>query len=282
MGDERKNQEHQRYAERLAKLEARSVKAVDRRHRYQEQGIGSRVAGIKHEQRVSNSRRVLSLLIPFLLILLLALYIISPLSKIRTVQVTGNHDLTVAEVQQASKIKNGALIWRVLDQQKQLQTQARKNNPQIKTLQVKLTGPQSVRVVVTEYPIIGIVERNGVNHLLIGNGKLCSVKNKKITNFVRYAGFNNHDKILRQTARQIASLPTAIRNGISEVTYAPTTLDNKRIRIYMNDGNEVLVRSDNLAKKMSYYPSIASKMSKNGVINMQVGAYSYSYGTAGE
>ena len=251
--------------------------AFDRRRRYQKQGIGSRVKGIKHAQQISNTRRVLSVLIPFVIILLLALYIVSPLSKITSIQVTGNQDLTAAKVESAAQIKKGALIWRVLSQQKKLEQTAKKANPQIKSLKVSLTDPQSIRIKVTEYPIIGVIEHNGVNQLLIGNGRLSPVKNHSISNFVRYAGFGHHEKIMQQTARQIGSLPSAIRDGISEVTFAPTTSDAKRLRIYMNDGNEILVRSDNLNQKMRYYPSIASKMKENGVVDLQYGAFSYSY-----
>lgn len=280
--DEERNQEHQRYARRLAKLEAQSAAAFDRRRRYQEQGIGSRVVGIKRAQRVDNSRRVLSILVPFLIIMLLALYIVSPLSKIKKIQVTGNQDLSAAKVESAAQIKKRALIWRVLFQQKKLEQTAQKANPQVKTLKVSLTGPQSIKIKVTEYPIIGVIEHNGVNQLLIGNGRLTPVKNRSISNFVRYAGFEHHEKIMQQTARQIGRLPAAIRGGISEVTFAPTTSDTKRLRIYMNDGNEILVRSDNLNQKMRYYPSIASKMKANGVVDLQYGAFSYSYGTKDE
>ena len=158
--DEERNQEHQRYARRLAKLEAQSAAAFDRRRRYQEQGIGSRVVGIKRAQRVDNSRRVLSILVPFLIIMLLALYIVSPLSKIKKIQVTGNQDLSAAKVESAAQIKKGALIWRVLFQQKKLEQTAQKANPQVKTLKVSLTGPQSIKIKVTEYPIIGVIEHN--------------------------------------------------------------------------------------------------------------------------
>ncbi|MEO5291763.1 FtsQ-type POTRA domain-containing protein [Limosilactobacillus sp. WILCCON 0053] len=281
-GDEERNQEHQRYARRLAKLEAQSAAAFDRRRRYQKQGIGSRVVGIKRAQRVDNSRRVLSILVPFLIIMLLALYIVSPLSKIKNIQVTGNQDLSAAKVESAAQIKKGALIWRVLIQQKKLEQTAQKANPQVKSLKVSLTGPQSIKIKVAEYPIIGVIEHNGVNQLLIGNGRLTPVKNRSISNFVRYAGFEHHEKVMQQTARQIGRLPAAIRGGISEVTFAPTTSDTKRLRIYMNDGNEILVRSDNLNQKMRYYPSIASKMKANGVVDLQYGAFSYSYGTQDE
>ena len=213
--DEERNQEHQRYARRLAKLEAQSAAAFDRRRRYQEQGIGSRVVGINRAQRVDNSRRVLSILVPFLIIMLLALYIVSPLSKIKKIQVTGNQDLSAAKVESAAQIKKGALIWRVLFQQKKLEQTAQKANPQVKTLKVSLTGPQSIKIKVTEYPIIGVIEHNGVNQLLIGNGRLTPVKNRSISNFVRYAGFEHHEKIMQQTARQIGRLPAAIRGGIS-------------------------------------------------------------------
>ena len=190
--------------------------------------------------------------------------------------------MSAAKVESATQIKKGALIWRVLFQQKKLEQTAQKANPQVKTLKVSLTGPQSIKIKVTEYPIIGVIEHNGVNQLLIGNGRLTPVKNRSISNFVRYAGFEHHEKIMQQTARQIGRLPAAIRGGISEVTFAPTTSGTKRLRIYMNDGNEILVRSDNLNQKMRYYPSIASKMKANGVVDLQYGAFSYSYDTKDE
>ena len=280
--DEERNQEHQRYARRLAKLEAQSVAAFDRRRRYQEQGIGSRVVGIKRAQRVDNSRRVLSILVPFLIIMLLALYIVSPLSKIKKIQVTGNQDLSAAKVESAAQIKKSPRLGRALLQPKNPEQPAQTATPPSTTLKVSLTGPQSIKIKVTEYPIIGVIEHNGVNQLLIGNGRLTPVKNRSISNFVRYAGFEHHEKIMQQTARQIGRLPAAIRGGISEVTFAPTTSDTKRLRIYMNDGNEILVRSDNLNQKMRYYPSIASKMKANGVVDLQYGAFSYSYGTKDE
>lgn len=280
--DQSQNSEHQKYAQRLAKLEAQSATAFDRRRRYLQKGIGQRVVGIKRDQRANNTKRVLSVLGPFLVVMLVAIYTVSPLSKINQIKVTGNSSLTAQEVMQASQIKKGAWIWRVVDQQAKIQTAARQANPQVKTLRVKLTGLRSVEVKVTEYPIIGLIEHQGKNKLLIGSGRYSEVGDKDIANYIRYAGFERHEKVMRQTAKQLGELPSSIRGGISEVIFAPTTTDNLRLRLFMNDGNEVLVRSDNLKQKMSYYPSISSKMKEKGVIDLQYGAYSYPYDTKSE
>lgn len=46
----------------------------------------------------------------------------------------------------------------------------------------------------------------------------------------------------------------------------------------MNDGNQVIASIDTFAEKMQYYPSIVSKMNYTGVVDLEVGAYSYPYG----
>lgn len=271
------SREHARYAERLAILESRRV--IDGREQFKKraQGLRHDLTGLQRYRLKSNLSRVLALVIPFTLVLLLMLYVVSPLSKVTRVQVVGNQELSAGAVQAASGIKPGAFIWRVLDQQRTLAQQAQTSNPQIKSLKVALIGPQAVRVSVREYPVIGLVNHNGRQQLLLGNGKYRPVKGR-VDNFVTYAGFQHQPRLLKTTAQQVGHLPAMVRQGISEVTYSPTTVDHQRLRLYMNDGNTVYVRASQVAKKLAYYPSITVNMKQNGVVDLQFGAYSYDYG----
>lgn len=271
-------QEHERYAERLAMLESRSV--IDGRQQFKKRARGLKrdLTSLQRYRLKSNLSRTLALVIPFTLVLLVMVYVVSPLSKLTRVQVVGNQGLSVHEVESASGIKPGAFIWRVLDQQAVIAHGAQRKNPQLKDLRVTMTGPRAVRVTVQEYPVIGLANHNGRQELLLGNGKYRPVTGRRVANFVTYAGFRHQPQLLKTTAKQVGRLPLMVRQGISEVTYSPTTVDHQRLRLYMNDGNTVYVKADQLAKKLAYYPSITANMKQNGVVDLQFGAYSYDYG----
>lgn len=269
------NDEHLRYIERLKQIEGRSLKTL-KKISDREASLNNAVPKVGQRQRIGNGKRVASIILPFGLLLIIALYIISPLSKLSHVQVTGNRELTSKEVQSATAIKPGRYIWWMLKHQGVTLKEAQKQNPQIKRLKVTLTGPRSVRVRVTEYPTIGIINHDGRQQLLLSNGKYRPITGP-VNNFLHYSNFDNNYTHLKIAAREIGTLPEYIRQGISEVSYSPTKLNPDRLKLIMNDGNTVLVRGDTLGEKMKYYPSIVSKMQGNGVIDLQYGAYSYNY-----
>ena len=149
-------------------------------------------------------------------------------------------------------------------------------NAQIKSVKIVLTGMRSVDIRVKEYDVIGLINVGNQPKLLLSNGKVRPVTGH-LEQFIAYDGFKNHYGILKLTAKEVGRLKPAIRNGISEVTYSPTTLDMQRLKLVMNDGNTVFVRADTLAEKMSYYPSIVANTNGKGIINLEFGAYSYGY-----
>ncbi|KLD61000.1 cell division protein FtsQ, partial [Lactiplantibacillus plantarum] len=72
-------------------------------------------------------------------------------------------------------------------------------------------------------------------------------------------------------------LPSAVKHNISEIKFAPNKANPERVHLYMNDGNEVYATISTFASKMAYYPGIVAKMKTKGVINLEVGAYSYPF-----
>lgn len=101
MLDDRSAIEHHKYSQRLTELEKRSAAAQQRQQQRKpsKTHVGNKIRGIKIKRYVSNGERVLKLVVLFSVILLSMLYIISPLSKITTLHVTGNHDLTKEQVE---------------------------------------------------------------------------------------------------------------------------------------------------------------------------------------
>ncbi len=270
------NDQHQRYNERLAKLEERSILALNNSAKRRKPLLKKQLPNLKQFRLKRNLQRIISVVLPFSLILLFMLYIISPLARINQVVVSGNHHLTDQEIEQATQVKKGRFIWGSIAMSPARLQKIQTRNAQIKSVKIVLTGMRSVDIRVKEYDVIGLINVGNQPKLLLSNGKVRPVTGH-LEQFIAYDGFKNHYGILKLTAKEVGRLKPAIRNGISEVTYSPTTLDMQRLKLVMNDGNTVFVRADTLAEKMSYYPSIVANTNGKGIINLEFGAYSYGY-----
>lgn len=278
MTNNRSAAEHHTYSKRLSELEKRSAAAAANQKRPTSRPhVGNRIRGIKLKRYVANGERVLKLVLLFSAILLLMLYIISPWSKIKTVQVSGNHDLTAKQVEQETKVYPGRFIWGVFFDRQQISWAAQKNSPQIKGVMIQVTGPQSVQLTVKENALLGTAVMNNDTYAVLADGQLKRIKNTD--NGIAYKRFDGHRQALVTTAKQLGQLKAAIRNGISSVNYQPTKEFPHRIIIYMRDGNTVYANLTTVGAKLAYYPAIAASMKDKGVIDLQVGAYSYSYGS---
>ncbi len=142
-----------------------------------------------------------------------------------------------------------------------------------------MAGPQKVKLTVNENKIVGYLKRNNYYYPILASGHVKKNKLKQPQSGQPvYDGFKS-TKILEKTVNQYSQLSETVQLGISEIKFQPTNNDEQRLRVFMNDGNEILIKYSKLAKKMPYYPSIAQTMSANGVVNLELGAYSYSYGT---
>lgn len=279
MLDDKSAIEHHKYSKRLTELEKRSAAAQQRQQKKKpsKTHVGNKIRGIKIKRYVSNGERVLKLVILFSLILLFMIYIISPLSKINTLHVTGNHDLTKEQVEKNTNIYPGRFIWGVYLTRHQLIKQAVRKNPQIKSLRIEVTGPQSLRISVKENALLGTAVMNNDTYAVLADGQL--QRTKTADNGIAYKRFDGHKKALVATAAQLGKLKPAIRNGISSVSYQPTKEYPDRVIIYMRDGNTVYGDLNTIGDKMGYYPAIAASMKNKGIIDLQVGAYSYDYGS---
>lgn len=271
--------EHHKYSQRLTELEKRSAAAQQRQQKKKPSTthVGNKIRGIKVKRYISNGERVLKLVVLFSVILLLMLYILSPWSKVTALHVTGNHDLTKEQVEKDTNIFPGRFIWGVYLTRHQLIKQAIRKNPQIKSLRIEVTGPQALRIFVKENALLGTAVINNDTYAVLADGRL--QRTKVADNGIAYKRFDGHKKALTTTAVQLGKLKPAIRNGISSVSYQPTKEYPDRIIIYMRDGNTIYGDLNTIGDKMKYYPAIAASMKKKGIIDLQVGAYSYDYGS---
>lgn len=265
--------EHQRYSQRLSEVEGRRAQTAQPSQ--SKERIGHKNRGIKVYRYLTNGERVLKLILLFGGVLLLMLYVISPLSKINRITVKGNHDLSAAAVERATQVQPGRYIWGVMLAQHSASQQANRRNPQVAKVSYQLRGPRAVQITVRENPIVGTVEIGQRDYNVLANGQLKAAKGDQSR--IRYQYFNHHRQQLKTTAIQLGQLKPVVRNGISTVCYQPQKNAPNRLVIYMRDGNTVYANLNTVGKKLAYYPAIAATMKEPGVVDLQVGAFSYSY-----
>ncbi|MFC6296144.1 cell division protein FtsQ/DivIB [Lactiplantibacillus daoliensis] len=239
--------------------------------------IGDKLPKLKTQRRRLATRRAGLLIGLFLLGIAGASYFISPLSHISQVKVTGTEKLSTAQVQAATQIKPGQSVWAVIGNDKATSRAALQANPQVGQVKTTLSNWNHVTVTVHEIRLAGYLVTGGRYQRVLENGL---IMNKSVSQpgggYPIYASFKSGSRLQTMIA-QYAKLPAAVKHNISEIKFDPNKANTERVHLYMNDGNEVYASISTFASKMQYYAGIAAKMKAPGIINLEVGAYSYSF-----
>ncbi|MFC6202427.1 cell division protein FtsQ/DivIB [Lactiplantibacillus nangangensis] len=239
--------------------------------------IGDKLPKLKTQRRKLMTRRAGLLIGLFLLGIAGASYFISPLSHIAQVRVTGTEKLTAAQVRTATQVKVGQSVWAVIGQDKTTSRLARKANPQVGQVKTTLSNWNHVTLKVTEIRLAGYLVIGGQYRRVLENGLIMSKSQSQPGGgYPIYASFKSGSRLQLMIA-QYAKLPAAVKHNISEIKFDPNKANPERVHLYMNDGNEVYATISTFASKMQYYSGIVAKMKAPGIINLEVGAYSYSF-----
>jgi len=239
--------------------------------------IGDKLPKLKLQRQRLVTKRAAILISGFLVGMVIAGYFILPLSHIQTVRVTGVEKLTAQQVQQATHIKPGTSVWAVIGHDQQTSQQAQRGNLQIGKVKTQLAGLNHVTIKVHEIRLAGYLNRANTYRPVLENGKIMPARYSQPSGtYPIYASFKSGSR-LQQMIAQYAKLPAAVKHNISEIKSVPTKANPERVHLYMNDGNEVYATISTFASKMTYYAGIAAKMKQPGIINLEVGAYSYSF-----
>lgn len=239
--------------------------------------IGDKLPKLKLQRRKLVTKRATLLISGFLIGILIAGYFVSPLSHIAKVKITGTDKLTTTQVSQATKIQPGIALWAVIGHDKATSQRAKQVNPQIGRVTTKLVGLNQVHVTVKEIRIAGYLVTGSQYQRVLENGLILKKRySQPGGGSPIYAKFKSGAQLERMIA-QYAKLPSAVKHNISEIKFAPSKGNPERVHLYMNDGNEVYATMTTFASKMTYYPGIVAKMKAKGIVNLEVGAYSYPF-----
>ncbi|HLR70589.1 MAG TPA: FtsQ-type POTRA domain-containing protein [Pseudogracilibacillus sp.] len=235
--------------------------------------IEDRIPKLKEARKKKANRRLLFYLTIFFVLISIIIYLQSPLSHIKEIEVQDNYFLSDEQVVSVSGLALGTNIWMLNKNSVQKKME---NHPVIDSAQVKRKLPFTIELDINEHQVVGFLkEEESTYYPVLESGMIISNSdivydgdNPLLTNF------DDDDYLTRMTI-ELGDLPVEILNLISEITWEPTEKNKHKIVLYMNDGYVVESTMRDFATKMKSYPSIVSQLDgeDKGIIHMGVGTY---------
>jgi Cell division septal protein len=217
------------------------------------------------------------LILLFLIPLLVTVYYISPLNALEKLTVTGNKNVATDVIIKDSKLTINDNLWHQYFNRELAAEEIKKQSPRIKKVNITLNHLNQLNIAVTEYSEVAILVKGKSYFPILENGVIVEEgKSEPDANKLIFENFSDKEQILA-TLKAYQSLSPEIQERVSQVKYAPSKNNDQLLNVYMNDGNQVIVNISNMASQMKYYPQVVKEMDEKGIIDMEVGIFSYPY-----
>ncbi|MDM5297829.1 cell division protein FtsQ/DivIB [Bacillus pumilus] len=234
--------------------------------------IEERIPKIKEQRKQKANRRLISFILLFFIMVLIIIYLQTPISKISSLTITGNEHVSTKQLVKLSQIKEGeSEFWNL---NKGVTANHIKENKLIKDVTIHKQFPNKVQIAVKEYANIAYLQNGNFYYELLENGTVLPDEVTPSHAGPIFVDWDNKEK-LKQAIISLNQLPASIQELISEVYYVPTSANQWLVKFYMNDGNTVIASIKTFAKKMESYPAILKELSPSdkGIIHMEVATY---------
>jgi len=245
--------------------------------------IEERIPKLREARRKKSNRRLIFYLCLFFVLISVVLYLLSGLSYIKTIEVSGN-DYTDSEyIIAQSGLSEEVNFWSFTTTKIEEELT---NTREIKEASVSRVFPNHIKIQVEEYRQIGYLNETDGYRPLLENGTLLDIFQKvdyrgdapllhDFNNQEYLTNFNDQDYFLLMT-EQLAQLSETISSHISEIYWEPTESSPFLVRLLMNDGLNVIINMRHLSDQMTSYPSIVSQLDEtSGTIEMSRGGAIY-------
>jgi len=241
--------------------------------------LEERVPKLKELRRQKVNRRLIGYIAFFFILILCILYLQSPLSNIKHIEVRGNIQIPDKDIIQLSGLSKKDSFWEIKTDGL---VKKISSHPEIKTARAERQFPNKVIVTVEERKRVAYIYHNEKFLPILENGRILKrIKQKEIPSDAPIlVGWERGDDIQEMTA-QLTELAPGVASAISEIHHTPTPTNRYHVTVYMNDGFEVSASVHNFAEKMALYPSIVSQLDPGvkGVIHLEVSNYFKAYKT---
>ena len=220
--------------------------------------------------------RALPILFFSSILLILAVYFISPYSKLKNIEVMGNKHLSKTEVLAASSIQKNDYTLTTYLSQKAHAKNIKLSSLWVEKAEIVYQFPVTFKIKVTEYRVVAYDYSGEQYFPVLSSGEEISSPVKKSQLPKSYIRLDFSDKaMLKKFVQQLSGISDTIKSEIQTVQHTPSKATEDLLTITMTDGNKVLVPLSEVAKKLPYYEKIKPQLTETSVVNMEVGIFSY-------
>ncbi|MEZ7619745.1 FtsQ-type POTRA domain-containing protein [Streptococcus sp. 27098_8_23] len=219
--------------------------------------------------------RAVSILVPSVLVLLLSVYLLTPLSTIKNIEVKGNSNTQADDIKQASGIQDSDYtLALLLDKEKY--AERIKSNHWIESAKINYQFPTNFTIEVKEFDIVGYYVSGEEHYPILSSGTVESTPVDRLNLPETYltVTFNDEQQV-KELIKGLSTISEDIKSQIQKIELAPSKATADLLKITMLDTDEILVPLSELSKKLPYYSKIKPQLSEPSVVDMEAGVYSY-------
>ncbi len=219
--------------------------------------------------------RAVSILVPSVLVLLLSVYLLTPLSTIKNIEVKGNSNTQADDIKQASGIQDSDYTLALL-LDKETYAERIKSNHWIESAKIDYQFPTNFTIEVKEFDIVGYYVSGEEHYPILSSGTVESTPVDRLNLPETYltVTFNDEQQV-KELITGLSTISEDIKSQIQKIELAPSKATADLLKITMLDTDEVLVPLSELSKKLPYYSKIKPQLTEPSVVDMEAGAYSY-------
>ena len=220
--------------------------------------------------------RAVTILIPSLLVLFFSIYLLTPYSTLKNIEVTGTVETNSDQIKEASGIRDSDYTFSLL-LNKDKHAEMIKSNHWIESASIHYQFPTNFTIQVKEYGIVAYYVSGEDHYPILSSGTVETSPVSLLSLPETYLSvlFNDEQQVKTLIA-QLADVSPEIKQAIKTIELAPTSVTSDLLKITMNDTDEILVPLSELGKKLPYYSKIKPQLTVPSGIDMEVGIYSYS------
>lgn len=220
--------------------------------------------------------RALPVLILSSVLLILAVYFISPYSKLKNIEVTGNKQLSKTEVLEASSIQKEDYTLTTYLSQKAHAKNIKQSNLWVEKAEIMYRFPITFKIKVAEYKVIAYDYSGEQYFPVLSSGEEIANPVTKSQLPKSYIRLDFSDKaMLKKFVRQLAGISDTIKSEIQTVQHTPSKATEDLLTLMMTDGNKIIVPLSEVAKKLPYYEKIKPQLTEASIVDMEAGIFSY-------
>ncbi len=220
--------------------------------------------------------RAVSILVPSVLVLLLSIYLLTPLSTIKHIEVKGNVQTQADDIKQVSGIQDSdytlSLLWN-----KEKHAEKIKSNHWIESAKIDYKFPTNFTIEVKEFEIVGYYVTGEDHYPILSSGTIDSspVNLLNLPETYLTVTFNDEQQV-KDLITGLSSISEDIKSQIQKIELAPSKATADLLKITMQDTDEIVVPLSELGKKLPYYSKIKPQLAEPSFIDMEAGIYSTS------